>query len=138
MLPGISAIDWLYADLGVDPGVDGCQIHDATAFIARRHRPDPTSSLILLQVGIIGERAMPKKCNAKNFRLLTKRLAQIYGENHEVVVYEAARFRVALPVIRRMRLKEAARATLSLASTLYVPPKTAVQKKRKERAPQGT
>ena len=123
MIPGISAIDWLYADLGIDPGVGGCQIYDATAFLGKRREPDAEGSLILLQVGLIGESTLPKKCNSKNFGRLIKRLAQIYGDDHEVVVYEASRFRVAYPMIQRMPLRHAKRAALSLGTTLYVPPR---------------
>jgi hypothetical protein len=34
MLPGISAEDCLFADLGIDPGIYGCQSYEATDFLA--------------------------------------------------------------------------------------------------------
>src|SRR5262249_45166489 len=55
MLPGISAEDCLFADLGVDPGTAGCQSFEATDFLARHRTFDSYSSLILWQIAVIGE-----------------------------------------------------------------------------------
>ena len=38
MLPGISAEDCLFADLGIDPGTCGCQSYDATVWTPRHSR----------------------------------------------------------------------------------------------------
>ena len=54
MLPGISAEDCLFADLAIDPGERGCQSFEATDFLLRRRLFDPTSALVLWQVGGIG------------------------------------------------------------------------------------
>ena len=35
MLPGISAEDCLFADIGLDPGKDGCQSFEATDFLRK-------------------------------------------------------------------------------------------------------
>ena len=45
MLPGISAEDCLFADLGVDPAVGGCQSYEATDFLINRRIIDPSSQL---------------------------------------------------------------------------------------------
>ena len=36
VLPGISAEDCLFADIGLDPGKDGCQSFEATDFLVRK------------------------------------------------------------------------------------------------------
>ena len=54
MLPGISAEDCLFADLGIDPGRNGCQSFEATDFLIRRRKFDPTSALILWQIAMTG------------------------------------------------------------------------------------
>jgi precorrin-6B methylase 1 len=123
MLPGISAIDWLYADLGIDPATRGCQIHDASEFLAYQPRFDPTAGLMLLQVGAIGEPNQPRQSNARGFRMLRDYLANAYGPHHEVVLYEASPYAIANPSIQRAPLGKVQRLRLSLASTLYVPPK---------------
>src|SRR6476620_513542 len=38
MLPGISAEDCLFADLGIDPGTRGCQSFEATDFLLNRRK----------------------------------------------------------------------------------------------------
>jgi hypothetical protein len=56
MVPGVSAEDWLFADLGVDPADRGCQSFEATDFLLYRRRFDPRSALVLWQVGGTGDR----------------------------------------------------------------------------------
>ena len=55
MLPGVSAEDCLFADLGLDPGAHGCQSYEATDFVIRRRSCYPSALLILWQVGALGE-----------------------------------------------------------------------------------
>ena len=54
MLPGISAEDCLFADLGVDPAEAGCQSYEATRFLERRPAIEPRAALILWQIGVVG------------------------------------------------------------------------------------
>ena len=131
MLPGISAIDWLYADLGLDPATSGCQIFDATDFFEQRRKHDTSCALILLQVGIIGETMFPRACNAEKFCALTERLSRDYGAHHEIVIYEASQYSIANSVIQRAALSAPSSIVLSLASTMYVPPKVRPKARRK-------
>src|SRR5216683_1496595 len=55
MLPGISAEDCLFADLGIDPAVCGCQTFEATDFLLHGRRIDPSSSVVLWQIGVVGD-----------------------------------------------------------------------------------
>src|SRR5262249_6223647 len=52
-MPGISAMDCLIADLGIDPGDDGYQLFDATELLDRRPKLDPRIPLIVFQAGVI-------------------------------------------------------------------------------------
>jgi len=55
MLPGISAEDCLFADLGIDPSFMGCQTVEATDLLLR-NRPLITSGHVLIwQVGVVGD-----------------------------------------------------------------------------------
>src|SRR5207249_5467785 len=94
MLPGISTEDCLFADLGLDPADSGCQSFEATDFLAYRRRFDPTSSLILWQVGVLGEPSLPTHVGGRpeRIRRLTAVLLRHYGERHPAVVYQAAQF----------------------------------------------
>ena len=55
MRPGISALDCLCADLGVDPSQPGMATYEATDMILRQRKPDTALHVVLWQVGLIGE-----------------------------------------------------------------------------------
>jgi uncharacterized protein YabN with tetrapyrrole methylase and pyrophosphatase domain len=125
MLPGISAEDCLFADLGVDPALEGCQSFEATDFLARRRAFEPTSALVLWQIGVIGDLTFQSK--ASRYRrgglpILAEVLLEKYPRSHPATIYEAAQYPVCDPVIRVLPLSKLARAKVSPISTLYVPP----------------
>lgn len=124
MLPGVSAEDCLWADLGVDPGEHGCQSFEASAFVARRRPIDPTSILVLWQIGAVGvtDFRLDALWSREGLVLLVERLEESYPPDHEVVVYEAAQLPVCEPRIDRLPLRDLAAARVTVISTLYVPP----------------
>ena len=124
MLAGISAEDCLFADLGLDPGKNGCQSFEATDFLIRRRQFDPTSSLILWQIAFTGNLGFYKQdSHLQGLTVLTEVLETHYNSDHEVIVYEAAvYYPVCEPVIQRIPLFKLPETSVTLASTLYVPP----------------
>ena len=54
MLPGISAEDCLFADLGIDPSNPGCVSYEASELLIRDLPVVATSHLVLWQVGVVG------------------------------------------------------------------------------------
>jgi uncharacterized protein YabN with tetrapyrrole methylase and pyrophosphatase domain len=126
MLPGISAEDCLFADLGLDPAREGCQTFEATDFLLFNRQFDPCSSLVLWQIGCVGELGLPEHgFNARNLAILIEVLERTYTPEHEVVVYEAASLPIAEPLIQRVPLHALSQARIGLLSTLYVPPRSA-------------
>jgi Tetrapyrrole (Corrin/Porphyrin) Methylases len=123
ILPGITAEDCLYVDLELDPGAAGCQSFDATDFIVCKRRPDITVPLILWQVGVVGGSRTTGEVRRSGLQILAERLEELYGAEHELVVYEATPFPVGRPVIERCAVRELADAGVAGLSTLYVPPK---------------
>ena len=93
MLPGISAEDCLFADLGVDPAEAGCQSYEATRFLERRPAIEPRAALILWQIGVVGSANHSAEPVAPRLTELVERLRGLYPDEHEVVVYEASSFR---------------------------------------------
>jgi uncharacterized protein YabN with tetrapyrrole methylase and pyrophosphatase domain len=126
MLPAISAEDCLFADLGVDPATTGCASYDATDFLLRGVRADTASGLLLWQISVIGDSTAVDAAALRldNVPVLVDRLAESYPREHEVVVYEASPYPVAMPVIERVQLGALPDAPLTPLSTLYVPPAT--------------
>lgn len=124
MLPGVSAEDCLFADLGLDPLADGCQSFEATGFLLRRHRPDPAVPLILWQIGAIGVDVYRNEplWNREGLAILAEALSAWYPRGHGCIVYEAAMLPVCEPRILRVPLAELPAAAVTTASTLYVPP----------------
>jgi len=55
MLPAVSSEDCLFADLGVDPAVGGCQSYEASDFMLNSPVIDPSSQLVLWQIGTLGD-----------------------------------------------------------------------------------
>ncbi len=124
MLPGISAADCLYADLGIDPGQNGCQHFEATQFMLYHRRVDPTATLILWQIGLAGDLDMGLTIT------LTPRVGNSCWKNSigstvqstPAGFMEAATTALASPRREAIKLRELVEATLALHTTLVIPP----------------
>jgi precorrin-6B methylase 1 len=121
MLPAVSSLDCLFADLGVDPAT-GFQAYEATSFVAREPPVDPSATLVLLQVGMVGVSggtATPDV--ASRFGSLAKRLAELYGGERDAILYEASPYPGAPPGITSFRLGDTEPPAPPLLATLCVP-----------------
>jgi uncharacterized protein YabN with tetrapyrrole methylase and pyrophosphatase domain len=123
MLPGISAEDCLFADLGIDPARNGCRSFEATYFVAYRCKFDRSCPLILWQIGAVGDPTFHTEINKRGLGVLIDMLRREYGAQHEVVLYEAAQYALANPVIKRVPLVRVPDSVVTLGTTLFVPPK---------------
>lgn len=138
MLPGVSFLDCLFADLALDPGEQGIQMFEAGDFLLRARQQDPSSHLVLSQIGLI---ANPYAFDAGqqdlirgSLQLLARRLLRDYAEEHPVVVYEAAALPGERPRAERIALHELAKAEVSGISTLYVAPRRVAELDREMQA----
>ena len=123
MLPGISAEDCLFADLGIDPSINGCQVYEATDFVIHQRKLDPSSAVILWQVGVVGHWTFQQGGYANSgLPLLLEKLSTYYHQSHSVILYEAAVLPGCEPVIRPVQLCQLPSVPLSPASTIYIPP----------------
>jgi precorrin-6B methylase 1 len=124
MLPGISAEDCLFADVGLDPAWSGCQSFEATDFLVRSRRFDTRSHLVLWQIGVIGNPRRPETGeNLPGLAVLVEALEAHYGLEHEVIIYEASPYPGFDPVIQRIALGQVQDARITPISTMLVPPK---------------
>jgi hypothetical protein len=123
MLPGISAEDCLFADLGIDPATHGCQSYEATDFLMNSRRVDPSASLVLWQIGVVGDPTFQRwGYDLSALPSLVMRLCLDYPPGHVVCVYEAAVYPGCEPSIRPVPLGALPSTPLSPMSTLYIPP----------------
>jgi hypothetical protein len=124
MLPAISCEDALFADLGVDPGVSGRLLYEATDFLLRPRAIDPTAAMVLLQVGAIGLTRFTTgdHPNREGLRLLAEALLRSYPSAHRVALYRLPQLPLFDPAIDWEELAALGDAPLSVVSTLFVPP----------------
>ena len=123
MLPGISAEDCLFADLGIDPSRHGCQSYEATQFLAHGRRIDPTAALVLWQIGTVGSAVAAGRARPRGLDVLVERLLEDYPADHQVTVYEASPYAGFDPLVRVVPLAQIAAEHVTALSTLYVPPR---------------
>jgi len=124
MLPGISAADCLFADLGLDPGVRGCQLYDATDFVLRPRAVEPATPLILLQAGAVGVTRYRARLEGSRpgLQVLAAALGRHYPPDHPVTIYEIPPAPLYEPRIDTVPLARLTRTPLKVYSTLYVAP----------------
>ena len=123
MEPGISAEACLYADLGIDPGRQGVQSMEATQFLVHERIPDPSGLLLLWQVALAGDLSCSRfHAEREGLQALVERLRRWYPDDHEVVLYEAARVAIERPRCDRLRLRDLPDAEYREYTTLLVPP----------------
>ncbi|MBX3708980.1 MAG: uroporphyrinogen III methylase [Gammaproteobacteria bacterium] len=123
ILPGISAEDYLFAELHLDPGSAGCQSYEATDFLIHRRAFDGYSHLILWQVSVIGVlENKPLHDHQKNTQVLVDYLSDCYGIYHEVILFEGSQYPHITSRIEKCYLKHLPDAVISRTTTLYVPP----------------
>jgi hypothetical protein len=111
IVPGVSTLDCLSVDLGLDLLGTGCQCFTADGFVERSRQPDVMAALIL---------SLAEDTALADLRDLLRRW---YGAEHEIILYEPARYSVLDPTIERCEIGKLAEASLAGISTLVVPPK---------------
>ncbi len=125
MLPGISAEDCLFADIGFDPGTTGCQAFEATDFLLCERKPETGAWLIIWQPDSVGD-LTHNLSDSKNANLLVLKsyIQKYYPSNHKAIIYEANTFIEGKPKIEWIDLENLENANMSGISTLIVPPIT--------------
>jgi uncharacterized protein YabN with tetrapyrrole methylase and pyrophosphatase domain len=123
MLPGVSAEDCLFADLGVDPAVGGCQTYEATDFLINGPVIDNSTQLIIWQIGTLGDLTYRRiKYDTSGMPWLVARLTQYYPLSHIITIYEAPMFPTVEPMIVQIPLYSLSEFPITAAMTLYIPP----------------
>jgi precorrin-6B methylase 1 len=124
MLPGVSAEDCLFADIGIDPAATGCLSYEATDFLFNQRAMDPASALVLWQIGILGNGHYSSQGRYPTplMPFLIEKLATRYPLHHEAIVYEAAVHFGCRPRLTPVALGHLQHVDLTAASTLFVGP----------------
>lgn len=125
VLPGVSALDALLADLRLDPVIHGLQMYEATDLLLRRRPLQSDVPAILWQIGPI-ETCLHSQAVSlpRRFARLIAHLRLFYPARHEVVAIHCSPH----PIIRATTLRFALEdmglhaAEIHGGFTLYLPP----------------
>lgn len=125
MLPGVSSLDCLIADLALDPGDGGLLMLEATRFLLRPRPIDIHTALILFQIGGIGLAGPFDPADADRIRRGLSALSEVlcgqFSATQEAVIYEASVHPMNPPRMDRVTLGDLPGAIVNELSTLYVP-----------------
>jgi siroheme synthase len=123
MIPGISAEDCLFADLGFDPGDTGCVSFEATDMVIHGHKPSPAAWSVIWQPDTVGNLFFSEDRNSrKRVDVLKQYLLGFYPPKAECIIYEANTYSVGRPMINKIVLEELDEIEMSGISTLVIPP----------------
>lgn len=125
VLPGISSIDCIFAEIGFDPGTTGIQMYEATDFLVRRFAPDPAVPLFLWQVGALETGLYTARISKpERFVRLRQYLQTFYPEDHILYLLRTATYPFTRSEQRAFRLRDFERQYQHVhpVDTLCVPP----------------
>ncbi|MEM7716171.1 MAG: SAM-dependent methyltransferase [Cyanobacteria bacterium P01_A01_bin.68] len=125
VLPGISAMDTLFVDLGLDPSVQGLQMYEATDLLLRQHSLQPNVPCLIWQIGTVESRLYSESMSKpKRFTRIKNYLLKFYPSNHKLVAVYSSTY----PLVKSSRtvfcLKdiESYAECLHQGVTVYIPP----------------
>ena len=127
VLPGISAMDCLFAELMVDPCVAGMQMYEATDLLLRRRPLQPDVQALIWQIGCVetGLHTMRVSKPAR-FERLRSHLLRFYPPRHEVSAVYSTPHPLMPSTLHRFALRDICEHAhlLHAGFTLFIPPAT--------------
>jgi uncharacterized protein YabN with tetrapyrrole methylase and pyrophosphatase domain len=125
ILPGISAMDCVFADLGIDPLQHGIQMHEATDLLLYQRPLVPDMATLIWQVGHVETRLHTNRSSRpERLTRLQEYLIKYYEPSHMIFAVASSVSPEQGPQISQMPLiKLSDHAPLLHAGTsLYIPP----------------
>lgn len=125
ILPGISSLDTLSVDLGIDFG-EGLQVFEATDLVENSVIVNPALHTLIFQIGDFGIRrpgsAMPKGPN--RFRKIEKYLSRFYSPRQQIVIAYSDDGDGTGPLLLKSRLGRLSthHRRMFFGTTLYISP----------------
>lgn len=123
-LPGISAMDCMFAELMIDPCVDGLQMYEATDLLLRRHPLLPEVPALIWQIGVVETRLhSQRRSKPSRFDLFIAHVLQFYPPGHRVTAYFASQHPLMRSQILRFPIGEIGEYAEQLHAgfTLFIP-----------------
>lgn len=127
LVPGISSIDCLMADLSIDAGLYGLQILKAGSYLRGKAKLATSGHIAFLQVHSVGDSAYSFSGYKETKRAqFFEMLIEEYGDSQEIVYYVAPTLPGLSPVIKIRTLSEYRKSEVFDrigAGIVYLPPK---------------
>lgn len=125
ILPGISSLDCMLVDLGLDPGIQGLQIYEATELMVRRRPLQADVPCLLWQVGAVETNLFSvSSSRPERFGRIKEYLLGFYPATHRVAsIYSASDPRLD-PQLKWFAIGDIEKqaADLHQGLTMYIPP----------------
>lgn len=124
VLPGISSLDTILIDLGLDPGIDGLQMYEATDLLLRDRPLQPDVPCLLWQIGPIESSLYSRRRSSPDrFLRLQLHLLRFYPEAHEVTAVQSSGHPLVGPEVTKCAIRDLPEVLphVSPVATLYVP-----------------
>ena len=125
VLPGISAMDSLFAELMIDPCVAGMQMYEATDLLLRRRPLQPDVPALVWQIGCV-ETALHsgRVSRPERFERLRSHLLRFYPPQHEVSAVYSTPHPLMPSALQRFALLDICEQAhvLHAGFTLFIPP----------------
>ncbi|MGA7236820.1 MAG: SAM-dependent methyltransferase [Bryobacteraceae bacterium] len=125
VLPGISALDTLFADLHLDPVVHGIQMYEATDLLLRRRPLHNDVPAIIWQIGPLETALHSQRVSRpERFTRFIEHLRRYYPARHQVAAIYCSPHPILPPHILRFAIEDMGdhAAEIHTGFTLYVPP----------------
>ena len=125
VLPGISAMDSLFAELMVDPCVSGMQMYEATDLLLRRRPLQPDVPALIWQIGNLETRLHTTRVSKpERFEGLREHLLRFYPPRHGVTAAYSTPHPLMPSTAHRLLLQDLCdhAPVLHAGFTLFVPP----------------
>ena len=123
--PGVSALDCLLVDLGLDPATHGLQMYEATDLLLRQRPLQPDVPCLLWQVGTVESSLFSRAANEPGrFIKIRDYLLRFYPPEHRMKAVNSASEPFQRSTFREFALKDIdeQREHLHQGLTLYIPP----------------
>ncbi len=123
--PGISSLDTLFVDLGIDAGTDGLQMYETTDLLLRRRPIQNDVPCILWQANAIAEPTYETdRRSPDQFLPLQRYLLEFYPSEHPITLVLSKTFPLLESITETYRLETLATdlARGPQSGNLYIPP----------------
>ncbi|GJH21374.1 hypothetical protein CBA19CS22_32550 [Caballeronia novacaledonica] len=128
VVPGISSLDNIFADIGFDPGLQGFQSYEATDLILRDVSLNPETPLFIWQPGAFQNFFYStRKSRPEQFEPLVDYLRKFYPMAHPIYVLRTPTLAFTKPECHRITVSSLTDLSehLTLLHILFVPPLSA-------------